>query len=376
MDIEKLTQSLRTVDLSRQSFEPVNGEKIIHWHLFDLDLSPVNIMSRVNWHSQTIRLTDGKTLCFLSLKYIRDFQFKTGSSSIWEHLYPGMTVADRPHTSLKIDYIRKFFMNSGVFKSETGGPSMFQITPDMPEAIQALCPEHFIVLPLCEMDGNMHIALVNRDFAFSKYLSSTKSPGVVARYTLAIDMAYGIRTHMSISGRPYGSSLNFFTAAQEYYKRNPCMHYLELAGCSYPVPISQLLVTAAPYFPELQIIWVSNSIALTPGVDSMLFRFSAHLKHIEDRVEPGPGILAICQPNPRLNALRAKVPNRIERRQAQYEAMFKKYKVQDGAACHVSNFNKMIFSLHSHAGRKTNNNKWQDERQSFLDKKLQDLAID
>jgi len=412
MDIEQLTTRMNSVDLSGYSFTPKMGEKAICWHLFDMDLSPVNIMSRVNWYSQSIRITDGKTLCFLNLKHIKNFHFRTSIQAVWDFLQSTDSCAILLGSAMKIEYIRRFFTESGVFRSETeiddiqNPQSMFPITPDMPQELHSLNPGHFIVLPICEMDGNIHIALLNRDFAYSKYLAI--APGPVFNSTITLDMAHGVRTHLSISGKPFGSSLNFFAAAMDYYKRNPCLIFLDLRNTSFPVPLSQFLMSASPYFPELQIIWVSHSISLTPGVDSLLFRTSAHLDYQANKTghgnhhtstltvgtdksqlivhhndasnldfRNGSGVPIYRTPHGtarQYNTLKNKAPSRLERRQTQYETLFKKYNVREGSAPHVSNFSQMIFSLRSH--RVNDKPVTSAGMHSFLDKKLEQLGLD
>ncbi len=371
---------MNAVDLSGYSFTPKLGEKAICWHLFDMDLSPVNIMSRVNWHSQSIRITDGKTLCFLNIKHIKNFHFRTSIQAVWEFIQSSDSEAIPQGASIKIEYIRRFFAESGVFRSETeiddtqNPQTMFPVTPDMPLEQHTLNPGHFIVLPICEMDGNIHIALLNRDFAYSRYLATT--PGRVSNATFTLDMAHGIRTHLSISGKPFGSSLNFFAAALEHYKRNVCLSYLDLRNTSYPIPISQFLMSAAPYFPELQIMWVSHSIALTPGVDSLLYRESAHLDHhAKKNGHDGYYKSHVTVGTARqYNTLKNKMPSRLEHRQSKYETLFNKYNVREGSAPHVSNFSQMIFSLRSHrVAAKPDASVGQH---SFLDKKLEQLGLD
>ena len=381
MDIDQLTTRMNAVDLSGYSFTPKMGEKAICWHLFDMDLSPINIMSRVNWHSQSIRITDGKTLCFLNIKHIKNFNFRTSIQAVWEFLQSTDSEAIPQGASMKIEYIRRFFTESGIFRDETdigdtqNPQSMFPITVDMPPETHSLNPGHFIVLPICEMDGNIHIALLNRDFAYSKYLATT--PGPVSNTTITLDMAHGIRTHFSISGKPFGSSLNFFAAALEYYKRNACLSYLDLRNTSYPVPISQFLMSASPYFPELQIIWVSHSISLTPGVDSLLYRESAHLNY--NARKAGYESYTISKLSigsaRKYNTLKNKAPSRLDQRQCKYETLFNKYNVREGPAPHVSNFNQMIFSLRSHrvADKQTDLVAGQH---SFLNKKLELLGLE
>ncbi len=380
MDIEKLTMRMNSVDLSGYSYTPTVGEKAICWHLLDMDLSPINIMSRVNWHSESIRITDGKTLCFLNLKHIKNFHFRTSIQAVWEYLQSTDSEAIPQGASMKIEYIRRFFAESGVFRSETeiddtqNPQTMFPITMDMPPETHSLKPEHFIVLPICEMDGNIHIALLNRDFAYSKYLAT--APGPVSNTTITLDMAHGIKTHLSISGKPFGSSLNFFAAALEYYKRNACLSYLDLRNTSYPVPISQFLMAASPYFPELQIIWVSHSISLTPGVDSLLYRESAHLDHHAKKHGLGGYYKSHVTVGTarQYNTLKNKMPSRLEHRQSKYETLFNKYNVREGPPPHVSNFNQMIFSLRSH--RAIDNTASSVGQHSFLDKRLEQLGLD
>jgi len=379
--MDQLIQRMNAVDLSGYSYAPTQGEKAVCWHLLDMELSPINIMSRVNWHSQSIRITDGKTLCFLNLKHIKNFHFRTRIGAVWDFLQSVDSCAIEPGSPMKIEYIRRFFMESGVFRStdEIEDPerpqSMFPITLDMPPETHGLQPDHFIVLPICEMDGNVHIALVNRDFAYSKYLAT--QPGPVTKFAITLDMANGIKTHQTISGRPFGSSLNFFAAALDSYKRNPCLHYLDIRGTSYPVPLSQFFMAASPYFPELQIIWVSHSIALTPGVDAILYRASAHLEHQAKAAGyERHAVSSVTVGNARKHTvLKNKAPTRLERRQAQYDSLFKKYNVKDGAAPHVSNFNQMIFSLRGHSGH-VGDKKPQSGMQSFLDKKMELLGVD
>ena len=378
MDIDQLSTRMNAVDLSKYSFTPTAGEKAVCWHLFDMDLSPVNIMSRVNWHSESIRITDGKTLCFLNLKHIKNFHFRTSIQAVWDFLQSTDSEAIQQGASMKIEYIRRFFAESGVFRSETDDEqnpqTMFPITPDMPPELHTLNPGHFIVLPICEMDGNIHIALLNRDFAYSKYLAT--APGPVFNSTFTLDMAHGIRTHLSISGKPFGSSLNFFAAALEYYKRNPCLTYMDLRNTSYPVPVSQFLMSAAPYFPELQIIWVSHSISLTPGVDSLLYRESAHLDHNAKKNGLGSYYKSHVTVGTarQYNTLKNKTPSRLDRKQSKYETLFNKYNVCEGSAPHVSNFNQMIFSLRSH--RVSDKPATSVGQHSFLDKKLEQLGLD
>lgn len=378
--MEQLIHQMKSVDLSGYAYTPEFGEKSICWHLLDMELSPVNIMSRVNWHSQSIRITDGKTLCFITLKHIKDFHFRTRIGAVWDFLQSVDSCAIPEGSSMNIEYIRRFFMESGVFRAsdEIEDPenqqSMFPITLNMPPELHGLQPAHFIVLPICEMDGNVHIALMNRDFTYSKYLAT--QPGPVTKFAITVDMAHGIKTHQTISGRTFGSSLNFFAAALDSYKRNPCLHYLDIRGTSYPVPLSQFFMAAAPYFPELQIIWVSHSIALTPGVDAILYRSSSHLEHQAKKA----GHNSYAASNVTVgyarkhSALKNKAPARLERRQVQYESLFKKYNVKDGAAPHVSNFNQMIFSLRGHSGHA--DKKPQSGMHSFLDKKMELLGID
>lgn len=378
MDIDQLSKRMNAVDISGYSFTPKMGEKAICWHLFDMDLSPNNIMSRVNWHSESIRITDGKTLCFLNFKHIKNFHFRTSVHAVWDFLQSTDSEVIPQGSSMKIEYIRRFFAESGIFREETeiddtlSPQTMFPITLDMPSETHSLNPGHFIVLPICEMDGNIHIALLNRDLAYSKYLAT--APGPVSNTTIPLDMAHGIKTHLSISGQPFGSSLNFFTAALEYYKRNACLSYLDLRNTSYPVPISQFLMTASPYFPELQIIWVSHSIALTPGVDSLLYRESAHLNHHAKKnggyYKSNVTLGTVRQ----YNTLKNKIPSRLERKQSKYETLFKKYNVRDGSAPHVSNFSQLIFSLRSH--RVADKLPSSNGQHSFLDKKLEQLGLD
>lgn len=379
--MEQLIQQMESVDLSGYSYTaPSITEKSICWHLFDIELSPINIMSRINWHSQSIRITDGKTLCFLTLKHIKDFHFRTGVGAVWDFMQSVDTCAIPADSCMKIEYIRRFFTESGIFRAtdEIEDPentqSMFPITMEMPQAEINLKPENFIVLPIAEMDRNIHIALVNRDLAYSKYLA--KQSGPVSKFAITIDMAHGIRTHLTFSGQPYGSSLNLFTAALDYYKRNPCLHYLDLRNTSYPIPISQFLMSASPYFPELQIIWVSYSIALTPGIDSLLYKSSAYLDHLAKKAGHDNYITSRITIGTvkKQSILKNKTPKRLERRQAQYEALFKKYNVKEGSAPHVSNFNQMIFSLRNHSGKSAE--KSSASTHTFLDKTLEQLVLD
>lgn len=273
--MDNLTQRLSNIDLSVMN-NPKTCQIIIHYA--EMNIFPNTLYSNIDWANELIKIKPNKTFVLSSFQFYPDWNISIRLNDIIDN------EDDISHSipTARIELVKEWA------KSSKGRQIIFKNTQ--------ICYKddfNYITIPVINSNNEIHICVLNlSSYKFALLFPSMKITET-QRFVMFIDLSDGLRNHLSITGSVMNTGLNVMKALFVALESKKDTNYITFSGSDIiPVPLIQMVYSSIPYFPELQVVWntdsditMSDSIPVS-DVDLALVKFPSgqnKLKSIQDK---------------------------------------------------------------------------------------------
>lgn len=344
--MDNLVSNFNAIDLS--AYEITRGNIVkssaqVVWHYLDIGLFPGCFVNTIDWEDNVVHLNPDKLVNFINIKYVPGISISQPLDEIINSVIGGgmdEQIPSAPHLDCKvrITKICEYFVEEGFAK----------YFPDAEiNEKYGMNPKSVLVVPLAEGSMKIHMGMITLNCDYYKKLGMEGHK--IIKYNKIIDLVTGFRNHLSITGTIIGTGLNILRCIFEEFKKRICIEYIMLDdNLEFSIPLIQIISNAYPYFPELQVIWITPGDGVKMDADDD----SKNKSHPRAKIPIADVDKLLLQ----------KKPQKIEKRMQQYNIMFKKHHTSR-AICFKNMFNNI-------------KNHHQEKRYDIIEKVKDKLVLD